>query len=336
MVKYTKLTLIDREEISRLLAAGNSIRYIAKIMGRSPSTVSREIKRYMSDKKYYVVASVPQYRATYAQYRCNFLRHKVRKNRKLISNRRLWRIVRYYLFRKWSPEQIAKRLVLLYPDDMNMRISHETIYSYLYVLPKGTLRDRIIKHLRRSHKHRQKIKSNYKKPGNIQDFLSIEERPKEIADRIMPGHWEGDLIIGRKNASAIGTLVERTTRMTFLVKLANQDARVVRRAFAEEFRHLPSGLKKSLTYDQGSEMSQHKLFTKETDITVYFAHPHSPWERGSNENTNSLIRQYFPRGTDFDKISYRKLKKVQDELNDRPRKTLGWHTPHEQFSKVLH
>ena len=172
--------------------------------------------------------------------------------------------------------------------------------------------------------------------GAIQDYLSIEERPKEVADRIIPGHWEGDLIIGRRNASAIGTLVERTTRMTFLVKLENQDAMIVRKAFTEEFRQLPKGLKRTLTYDQGSEMAQHKLFTKDTEITVYFAHPHSPWERGSNENTNALIRQYFPRGTDFSKITENRLKEVQDELNDRPRKTLNWNTPHEKFSELLH
>jgi len=171
--------------------------------------------------------------------------------------------------------------------------------------------------------------------GSIQDYLSIEERPKEVADRIIPGHWEGDLIVGKRNASAIGTLVERTTRMTFLVKLENQDSHIVRKAFAEEFRYLPKGLKRTLTYDQGNEMAQHKIFAKDTEMTVYFAHPHSPWERGTNENTNSLIRQYFPKGTDFSKISKTKLKKVQDELNDRPRKTLKWHTPHEKIYELL-
>jgi len=251
-------------------------------------------------------------------------------------NRKLWRIVRYYLFRNWSPEQIAKRLVLLYPNDMTMHISHEAIYDYIYILPKGTLRKRIIKHLRRNHINRRKKNYAVGKSGSIQQYLSIEERPKEVADRIIPGHWEGDLMIGARNASALGTLVERTTRMTFLVKLPNQDARVVRKAFAEEFRLLPEGFKKTLTYDKGSEMAQHKLFTKDTNMAVYFAHPHSPWERGTNENTNSLIRQYYPKGTDFSKISLLKLKKVQNELNDRPRKTLGWHTPHEKFAELLH
>lgn len=276
------------------------------------------------------------YRAIFAQQRWNVLRHKIRKNRKFIVNKKLWRVVRYYLLRNWSPEQIAKRIVLLYPSDMTMRVSHEAIYSYIYVLPRGTLRDRLIKHLRRNHKHRRHKTYGQGKSGSIQQFLSIEERPKDVADRIIPGHWEGDLIVGSRNASAIGTLVERTTRMTFLVKLINQDAHVVRKAFAKEFEHLPQGLKRTLTYDKGAEMAQHKIFTKETKMDVYFAHPHSPWERGTNENTNSLIRQYFPKGTDFSKISLLKLKKVQDELNDRPRKTLGWYTPHEKFSELLH
>jgi len=157
-----------------------------------------------------------------------------------------------------------------------------------------------------------------------------------VADRIIPGHWEGDLLMGGRHASAIGTLVERTTRMTFLVKLENKYARNVRKAFAEEFRQLPKGLKKTMTYDQGNEMAEHKLFTKETSIEVYFAHPSSPWERGTNENTNGLLRQYFPKGTDLSKFTRAQLKAVQDELNDRPRKTLEWRTPHEKFAELLH
>jgi len=224
---------------------------------------------------------------------------------------------------------------MLYPDDMTMRISHEAIYSYIYIQSRGKFKRRLISYLRRSHKYRRKKSKDHSNLGGIQDFFSIEERPAEVADRTVPGHWEGDLIIGKRNSSAIGTLVERTTRMTFIVKLNNQDAITIRKAFAEEFRIVPGGLKKSLTYDRGGEMAQHKLFTQETDITVYFAHPRSPWERGSNENTNALIRQYFPKGTDFTKISKNKLKKVQDALNDRPRKTLGWYTPHEKFSELL-
>lgn len=326
MINYKRLTLIEREEISRLLASGYSIRKISKNLNRLPSTISREIKSYGSDRTYY--------RAFFGQQRCSKLRHKVRKNRKLIKNRRLRHIVLHYLRLNWSPEQVAKRLRLLYPDDMDMQISHEAIYSYIYILPRGAFKHQLVAHLRRSHKYRRK-RDKQRKTGSIQEYLSIEERPKDVADRIIPGHWEGDLIIGKRNASAIGTLVERTTRMTFLVKLRNQDAHVVRKAFAEEFRHLPKGLKRTLTYDQGAEMTQHKLFTKDTEMIVYFAHPHSPWERGTNENTNSLIRQYFPTGTDFSKISKTKLKQVQDELNDRPRKILEWYTPHEKIYELL-
>lgn len=328
MVKYQRITLPEREEISRQIALGYSLRRIAVSLDRAPSSIFREIvQSQVVERKYY--------RAVFAQGHSNKIRHKRRKNRKLANNAVLRKLVLFYLAKNWSPEQIAKRLIMLYPDDMNMRISHETIYSYIYILPRGRLKQRLISYLRRSHKHRRKKSGRHHNNGPIQDYFSIEERPKEVAERIVPGHWEGDLMIGRRNASAIGTLVERTTRMAFIVELRNQDAATIRKAFAEELRYLPKGLKRTLTYDQGGEMSQHKLFTEETEITVYFAHPHSPWERGTNENTNALLRQYFPKGTDFSKISKNRLKEVQDELNDRPRKTLGWHTPHEKFTELL-
>lgn len=328
MIKYRRISFFDREEISRQIASGSSLRTIAAFLNRSPSSISREIHQSK-------VVEPKYYRAIFAQQESNRSRHKVRKNRKLANNAVLRKFVLSHLTKNWSPEQIAKRLIVLYPNNMSMHISHETIYSYIYILPRGTFKRRIISYLRRSHKHRHKIKKDRQKPGSIQDYLSIEERPPEVADRTIPGHWEGDLMVGRCCASAVGTLVERSTRMTFLVKLANQDASTIRKAFAEEFRHLPDGLKRTLTYDQGKEMAQHKLFTKESRITVYFAHPHSPWERGTNENTNALLRQYFPKGTDFSKISRNEIKKIQDELNDRPRKTLHWYTPHEKFSELL-
>ena len=328
MVQYQRITITEREVISRLIASGSSIRAIARSLDRSASTISREINRNVVDRRYY--------RAIFAQGSWNRKRHKLRKNRKLATNPRLKRIVLSYLRLKWSPEQISKRLILLYPKDQAMHVSHETIYSYIYVLPRGELKREIASCLRMNHKGRHKKRKTRRDTAPLKDYLSIEERPKEVADRTIPGHWEGDLIIGANARSAIGTLVERTTRMTFIVKLNGQDAMTVRKAFVEEFRHLPKGLKKTLTYDQGSEMVQHKLFNKETDITVYFAHPRSPWERGTNENTNGLIRQYFPKGTDFSKISKNRLKKVQDQLNDRPRKVLGFYTPHEIFSKLLH
>jgi transposase, IS30 family len=327
-LKYKRLTFVEREEISRQIASGSSLRVIATSLRRAPSSISREVRQTgVVERKYY--------RAIYAHQHSNTTRHKRRKNRKLDNNIPLRTFILQYLAKNWSPEQIAKRLIILYPDDMNMRVSHETIYSYLYVLPRGTLKREITSCLRRHHKHRRHHRKDRQKCCPIQDFLSIEERPAEVADRIIPGHWEGDLVVGKLCASAIGTLVERTTRMTFLVKLENRYARHVRKAFAEEFKHLPKGLKKTLTYDQGIEMAEHKLFTQETDISVYFAHPHAPWERGTNENTNALLRQYFPKGTDFTKISKERLKMVQNELNDRPRKTLGFYTPHEKFAELL-
>lgn len=328
MTKYHRISFFEREEISRHLASGCSLRTTAVILKRAPSSISREIHQSK-------VIELKYYRAIFAQQHSIKTRHKLRKNRKLANNILLRKFVLSHLTKNWSPEQIAKRLIVLYPDDMSMRISHETIYSYIYVLPRGTFKRRLISYLRRNHQYRRKKKINRRKRGGIQDYLSIEERPQEAADRTIPGHWEGDLLVGKHNCSAVGTLVERTTRMTFIVKLRNQDALTIRKTFGEEFRNLPKGLKRTLTYDQGGEMSQHKLFTKETKITVYFAHPHSPWERGTNENTNALLRQYFPKGTDFSKISRTRLKEVQDELNDRPRKTLGWYTPHEKFNELL-
>lgn len=327
MVKYKRISFLEREEISRQIALGNSLRSIAGILQRSPSSISRETRQYG-------IVELKYYRAVFAQQHSNKTRHNLRKNRKLANNAPLRKFVLSHLTKNWSPEQIAKRLILLYPDDMNMRISHQTIYSYIYVLPRGTLKHQLVVSLRRHHKHRHKRKPS-QRGGPITDYLSIEERPKEVADRIIPGHWEGDMLLGSHHDSCIGTLVERTTRMSLLVKLATQSSGAFRRAFSEKFRHLPRGLKRTLTYDQGKEMAQHKLFTKETNITVYFAHPHSPWERGTNENTNGLLRQYFPKGTDFSKISKECLKMVQDELNDRPRKTLGWYTPHEKFAELL-
>jgi transposase, IS30 family len=328
MSPYHRLNVNEREGISLGIAQGSSQYDIAISLSRSPSTIYHEIIR---NTKY-----GQQYRAIQAQRRTDRLTHLARKNRKMDINILLKHYVLEHLDQLWSPEQIAKRLKILYPNDMNMQISPESIYSYLYVLPRGTLRKELIKCLRRRHINRRIRGKSRQKSYPIQDYLSIEERPAEVADRTIPGHWEGDLLMGHNNGSALGTLVERTTRMTFLVQLKEKDATAVREAFAKEFKHLPKGLKRSLTYDQGQEMAEHKLFTKSTKIKVYFAHPHSPWERGTNENTNALIRQFFPKGTDFSKVTLESIKKAQDMLNDRPRKTLEFLTPHEVFSKLLH
>ena len=218
---------------------------------------------------------------------------------------------------------------------MAMRISHESIYAYVYVHPRRHLKRQLLFYLRRKHKRRHVKNKERQKSRPIQDFISIDDRPPEVNARKIAGHWEGDLIMGPLNKSAIGTLVERTTRLTLIVRLKAKDAASARKAFTRKLNRLPDHLKKSLTYDQGQEMAEHKVFTQKTNIKVYFAHPHSPWERGSSENTNMLIRDFFPKGTDFSKISAYKLRKVENLLNDRPRKILNFYTPRKIFTKAV-
>ena len=241
------------------------------------------------------------------------------------------------LKKHWSPREIVIRMQEEYPHDMAMRISHEEIYRYIYVLPRGSLKQTLIKALRQERKYRRKQRrGNVEETrGKIADMLSIEERPQEVADRTVPGHWEGDLIMGKYKRTALGTLVERTTRYTILVPLKAKDAESVRKAYAKELGVLPREIAKTLTYDQGKEMSEHKQFTIDTGMQVYFAHPGSPWERGTNENTNGLIRQYFPKGTEFDHVSRREIKRVQRELNDRPRAVLHYQKPDEVINRLV-
>jgi IS30 family transposase len=246
----------------------------------------------------------------------------------------LWELIQQKLRLKWSPEQIAQYLKATYAEN-TMQVSHETIYTYLYTLPRGALRKELIAQLRQGERGRQRRKRDTDRRGIIPNMLSIHERPSEVADRCVPGHWESDLIIGKDHASAIGTLVERTTRTTILVPLKAKDAVSVRRAFAQTVKQLPKEVFKSITHDRGSEMAQHELFTTDTKVQIYFADPQSPWQRGTNENTNGLIRQYFPKGTDFNLVSKAELKRVQNELNQRPRETLNWQTPETEFARLL-
>jgi len=329
---YTRLTFAEREEISRHLAAEASGRAIARQLGRSPSTISRELRR---TGKRRLRTRRRRYRAAAAHGEATAAAQAPRRPRKLVVNARLQAAVHARLAQRWSPEQIARWLLTEYPDDATMRISHETIYTYLYVLPRGGLKRELLRCLRHRRKHRKSRRAAHDRRGVIPDMLSIEERPVEVADRTVPGHWEGDLLMGRRHASALGTLVERTTRFTLLVPLRGQAPTHVRRAFAREMRTLPRQLTKSLTYDRGREMLEHRLFTRDTTVQVYFAHPHSPWERGTNENTNGLIRQFFPKGTDFSKVSRRDIKHVQTLLNGRPRKVLNWRFPCEALRDHL-
>lgn len=326
--RYQRLALNEREEISRCLAQGKSFREIARVISRHVSTVSREVKQAGMNKY--------TYRATRSDRRAirNAGQRKSGKY-KLEANRQLWEYVKGKLALRWSPEQIARSLKKLYSNEQSMRISHEAIYTYLYVLPRGELKKRMLEMLRRERKRRHKRKNTGKIERKLEDMISIEERPAEVADRTVPGHWEGDLLIGRNRQSALGSLVERTTRFVILVPLRDKTAEEVRKAFAREMKSLPTQLKRSLTYDQGREMAEHKLFTRDTNMKVYFAHPASPWERGTNENTNGLIRQFFPKGTNFNKVVRKEIKAVQDMLNGRPRKTLNWENPNEVIQQVL-
>ncbi len=326
MASYRRLTLMEREEFSRLLAAGHSLRATAQALQRAPSTLSRELTRHR--------ACPVTYRAVPAHQRARRRAHQPRKPRKLAVQPRLRTAVFRLLAQRWSPEQIAHGLLQRYPEDPTMRISHEAIYTYLYVLPRGAFKRELARYLRRRHRFRRPRKVR-RSSRPVQDLISIDERPAEVADRTVPGHWEGDLLVGHANASALGTLVERTTRFTLLVPLKAKDATAVRRAFAREVRTLPTQLRRSLTYDQGQEMREHRLFTKQTKMRVYFAHPQCPWERGTNENTNGLLRQFFPAGTQFTRVSRREIKRVQAMLNDRPRKILNWHSPAHAFHQLL-
>ena len=326
--RYRRLSARDRERISRWLAKKKKIRWIARKLRRAPSTISREIRGGSMNRW--------TYRAVRAEDRARRnAGNRKRGKHKLLADKQLRKYVHEKLRLHWSPEQIVQCLSKDYPGLATMRVSSEAIYSYLYVLPRGELKRELLSCLRRRHKRRHKRSvGKGLSPRKIEGMISIEERPKEVEKRTVPGHWEGDLLIGRNRQSALGSLVERTTRTTILVKLKKRDALTVRRAFARKAKRLPAEMKLSMTYDQGREMAQHQLFTKETQMKVYFAHPASPWERGTNENTNGLIRDFFPKGTDFNTVPLRKINRVQHLLNGRPRKGLNWNTPYEAFKSL--
>jgi IS30 family transposase len=312
------LTLAEREDISRGIASGSSIREIAKGLERAVSTVSREVARH---------GGRPLYRATEADRQAweSALRPKACL---LAIHVELQKIVAGKLILDWSPEQISGWLKRRYPEDETMRVSHETIYRSLFIQARGVLKKELIQHLRSKRRIRRSRQSRVSghRSGQIVDAISIRERPAEIEDRAIPGHWEGDLIGGTKN-SHIATLVERHSRFTALVKVRSKDTATVVTALSRHVRNLPASLRRSLTWDRGLEMAKHKTFTVATNVKVYFCDPQSPWQRGSNENTNGLLRQYFPKRTDLSVYSQSELDKVALRLNQRPRKTLGFETP---------
>ena len=320
------LSLSEREDISRGIVAERSIRSMARMLGRSPSTVSREIGRN---------GGYDRYRAALADERA-WDGARRPKRCKLATHPPLCREVARKLRLHWSPEQIAGWLKRAHPGDGSRQMSHETIYRSLFVQARGVLKKELLQHLRSKRTIRRSKQATQKggAHGQIKDMISIRERPASVEDRAVPGHWEGDLITGSQN-SHIATLVERHTRYVMLVKVANKDTQTVVSALIRQAMTLPSELYKSLTWDRGKELAAHKQFTLATDIDVYFCDPRSPWQRGSNENTNGLLRQYFPKGTDLSVYSQAQLNKVARQLNERPRKTLEFETPAERFNACV-
>ncbi len=320
------LSLAEREEISRGLATGTSLRSIAGSLHRAPSTISREIRCNGGRRTY---------RASEADQMAWDRAHRP-KPCKLLIHPALARIVATKLKRNWSPQEIAGWLKRAYPGDETRTVSHETIYKTLFIQARGALKKELIQHLRRtrgmrrSRHHTQKTEDH----GRITDTVSIRERPASIEDRALPGHWEGDLLMGSHN-SQIATLVERHTRYVMLVRVKTKDTETVINALIKHAHKLPRELYKSLTWDRGKEMADHQRFTLATDVKVYFCDPQSPWQRGSNENTNGLLRQYFPKGMDLSDVSQAKLNAVARQLNERPRQTLQFETPAERFAACV-
>jgi transposase, IS30 family len=321
-----RLSLAEREEISRGLRGHESLRSIARRLGRAPSTVSREVRRDGGRRRY---------RAWHAEL-ARDRRARRPRTAKLARDPRLRHAVEMLLAQHWSPEQIAATLRREHPQEPEMQVSHETIYRSLFVQGRGALRRELARCLRTGRARRKPRGRGRPSGGQIRDMVMISERPAEVEDRAVPGHWEGDLLIGYNNQSAIGTLVERRTRFVLLLALpGGHAAPEMRERLAERILTLPEQLRRSLTWDQGREMAEHVRFTVETGVAVYFCDPRSPWQRGSNENTNGLLRQYFPAGTDLSVHDQAHLDAVAVELNGRPRQTLGWMKPCEALAEVL-
>lgn len=319
------LTLHEREEISRGLAAGRSLRHIAATINRSPATVSREIVRH---------GGQTHYRATVAD-EAAWNRARRPKQCRLAGSARLRRLVAQKLSLEWSPEQIAGWLRRTFPRDETLWVSHETIYRSLFIQTRGVLKRELLKHLR-SHRVMRQAKTTTKERlgARIFDGVSIRDRPASVEDRAVPGHWEGDLIAGSKH-SHIATLVERHSRFTVLVKVSGKDTRTVVTALTQQVKQLPAALRKSLTWDRGMELALHQRLTLATNLRVYFCDPQSPWQRGTNENTNRLLRQYFPKGTDLSQHTQADLNTVALRLNQRPRRTLNFQTPAEKLNATV-
>ena len=323
---YRHMSAEERETLSLGLAHGHSLRAMAAVLRRAPSTVSRELARN---------AMRAPYRACTAQTRATARAHQPRRPRKLLDPW-LWQHVRTQLAEGCSPEQIAGRLKRAYPHNMAKQLSAETIYVGLYVLPRGALRSELLAALRQARKARRPRSRGTDRRGQIPNMTSIAERPAEVVTRTVPGHWEGDLIKGARNGSAVGTLVERTTRLVILARMEGTDATSARAGFTKTLRHVPALLRKTLTYDRGKEMAEHEQLAQRLAIQIFFADPYSPWQRGTNENTNGLLRQYLPKGTDLSGYTQRTLNAIAHRLNTRPRKCLDFATPLEVYAQLRH
>ena len=324
---YTHLSDTDRETLSLGLAHGHSLRTMARALGRAPSTISREVTRN-------AMRGCP-YRACTAQTLATARTRQPRRPRKLWDPW-LWQYVRAHLTEGCSPEQIAGRLRREYPDDMGKQLSTETIYVGLYVLPRGALRSELLTALRQARKARRPRARGTDRRGQVPNMTPIAERPAEVATRTVPGLWEGDLLKGARNGSAVGTLVGRTTRLVILARMDGTDARSARQGFTKKLRHVPAPLRKTLTYDRGKELAEHERLAKRLAIRIFFADPYSPWQRGTNENTNGLLRQYLPKGTDLSGYTQRELNAIAHRLNTRPRKCLNFATPLEVYASLRH
>ena len=323
---YRHLSAEERETLSLGLARGHSLRAMATVLGRAPCPVSRELARN---------AVRGPYRACTAHTLASARARQPRRSRKLLDPW-LWQYVRTHLAEGCSPEQIAGRLHRAYPDDMGKQLSAETIYAGLYGLPRGTLRSELLAALRQARKARRPRARGTDRRGQIPNMNTIAKRTENVATRTVPGHWEDDRIRGARNGSAVGTLVERTTRLVILARMTGTDARSAREGFTKKLRHVPALLRQTLTYDRGKEMAEHERLAARLAIRIFFADPYSPWQRGTNENTNGLLRQYLPKGTDLSGYTQRELNAIAHRLNTRPRKCLDFATPLEVYAHLRH
>ena len=324
---YEQLNAEERATVMLMRGEGCSLRAMARKLHRAPSTISRELARNAGE--------AGAYDARDAGIRARRLRVKPRRTPKLAPHTVLFGVVEHYLREGWSPEQIAGTLKRVWPEDRERTVSHEAIYNALYVMPRGELRAELIACLRQGRGGRRPRSRGEDRRGQIPDMTSLHARPNEIEDRLVPGHWEGDLIKGTANRSAVGTLVERSSRLLMLARMEGGTAQAALEGFTEALNRVHEPMRKTLTYDQGKEMSRHQALTERTGVKVYFADPHSPWQRGSNENTNGLLRQYLPKGTDLSGYTQDDLDAIAFKLNSRPRKIHGFRSPLEVYAELL-